>query len=305
MVSVCFMILALIITATFRISAVHALFPLVKVLHFQCINRFPEMATSAPELKAIVCGENFLTGNVSEIYIASGLIHLFVVSGAHLLVLEKLFLKVFLAKDNFSVILILSALFGYALACELNPPILRSYISILFSLFLRRNHLYWPENFKVFCVGLLTLLANPEWINSFSLQLSWMAGLVVCMNASYFKNYGVLFKQFLFFIFIWPFLIFLQVPSLCSIITNLIFTPFLEIFLFPLGLIVWILPFLFPVFDTLIRTIKNLLMVFEFQLNLQDHLQATSMVWWGWIFILTVHFCYHQVEMLERQRNYA
>ena len=298
------LILALLIESQFRFSVIDYLQPITYFLHFHCLERIPLSSSSAPELKAIICGENF-TGASSQIFVASGLIHLFVVSGAHLIILEKILISILFIEGKASQIFILSFLFIYALACEMNPPITRSFISILFSLILFHKHLYWPENYKLFLVGVLTLAVNPSWLNSLSLQLSWMAALVVSLSHLYFLKSGILFKQFLFFIFLWPFLIFFQVPSPTIIIANLILTPFLEIFLFPLALLVWLFPFLYTLFDSIILSLKTVLHLLEFKLTYQDLSPNSSTVLFGWALILTTHFILHFTEMNQRRQTHV
>ena len=126
---------------------------------------------------------------------------------------------------------------------SMNPPVTRSLVSIIFTFLLSNRKTYWTENFKLLLVGLLTLSLNPAWLSSISLQLSWLAALVVSMNQLYFKNAEILLKQFLFFLVLWPLLLFFQAPSPLIIVTNLILTPFLEFILFPLGLLVWLFHF--------------------------------------------------------------
>lgn len=278
---------------------------LIYFFHFHCLERIPLASSSAFELKAIACGENFSTAASSQIFMASGLIHLFVVSGAHLIVLEKMITSAFFTKYKIPKSFVLFILFIYTLACDMNSPITRSFLSILLSFILLHKHLYWTDNYKLFLMGLLTLIINPLWLNSLSLQMSWMAALILSINSLYFFKAGILFKQFLFFLFLWPFLIFFQIPSPSIIIANLIFTPILEFFLFPLALLIWLCPFLYFLFDFIILYLKNLLHLFEFQLIYQEHPVNLELVLFGWIFILGMHYVLYFTELKQRRQNHV
>jgi ComEC/Rec2-related protein len=228
-----------------------------------------------------------------------------VVSGAHLILLEGIldFFKIFSMK--FPRFLILIILFIYVLACDFNPPIVRSFLSMGLSAMMYQHKLRWPASYKIFLTGLLTLCIDPSWSNSVSLQLSWVAGLIVSLNVLYFSKSGFFLKQSLFFILLWPFLIFLSIPSPLVILINLIFAPALEFILFPLGLAVWVLPFLHPVFDWTILVLNQILKLFEFEPHFQTDLNTSDLALLGWVFILFLHFTLHLTEMNQRKQFYV
>lgn len=299
------LIITLTIAASLRFSVHSILQPVILLFHQNCLERLPVASLSLPELQALVCGEGFSNPAASQIYVATGLIHLFVVSGAHLILLETILKKFPVFKNRSSRALILILLFIYVLACEMNPPITRSFISLLFSGFFFRNRLNWPASFKIFLVGLITLMLNPEWASSASLQLSWIAGLVVSLNVYYFSKHTFLFKQTLYFILLWPLLIFLCVPSHLVILMNLIFAPVLEFILFPLGLLTWLLPFLHPLFDHVIQILNSVLKLLEFQSAAQTSLNLNALSSMGWFVIFGLHFCLHLFEMNHRKGSYV
>lgn len=305
MALVYFMIFSLTIAALNRISVYSLLQPVILFFHQSCLNRLPEASSALPELRALVCGENFSGASSSQIYISTGLIHLFVVSGAHLLVLEKILsMGDFLSRKR-NALIIFSVLFIYTLACEMNPPISRSFISMMFTMLLSVHHLRWPMSYRLLLAGLATLAINPQWVASASLQLSWIAGLVVSINTLYFSKRSFYFKQFLYFIFLWPLLIYLSVPSYFTIFVNLIFTSLLEFILFPLGLLTWLLPFLHVLFDQVIALLTFMLRLLEFNFQPQQFLQVAQLTTTGWFVILILHFCLHLTEIDHRRRNYV
>lgn len=159
-------------------------------LHLQCVSSLPQESNSLPELQALVCGSNFEQLNFSKLYIATGLIHLFVVSGAHLILIQKILnfgLKP-LSLKKFSAFLTFLALFYFAASCEFNAPVTRALISIVLTdQFIFRSS-FWPPHFKILITGLITLFFHTEWISSLSLQLSWLIALGLLLNKEFLKN---------------------------------------------------------------------------------------------------------------------
>ena len=90
MIGVGFLILSLIIAALVRVSFFSLLEPLTYFFHSHCVERVIATSSAASELKALICGESISAQADSQIYIANGLIHVFVCSVAHLIFLERL-----------------------------------------------------------------------------------------------------------------------------------------------------------------------------------------------------------------------
>lgn len=303
MILVGFLILTLTFVATVRFSFFEIVQPWSIFFHHFCLNRLPEQAQAYAELQAIVCGKNFTDASVSEIYTSTGLIHLFVVSGAHLLLIQKILQKIYDPKKN--GLLIGLCLLIYALCCNLNPPVTRSLIALAISAITFKNHLYWPENFKIFLGGLVALIFHPAWLTSISLQLSWLAALVVSINSLYLAKKNILLRQSTFFIFLAPVLIFFQTPNPLTIFMNLIFAPVLEFILFPLGLLVWLIPGTYIFFDHTLFAVRAILESFEFQSNKSVIENQSVLVIAGWTLVLTLQFYLHFKELDHRRDHYV
>ena len=153
MILVGFLVLILAITTMIRISIFDYFQGISILFHNFCLVRLNFDFLSQAELQALVCGKNFSNFETANLYMASGLIHLFVVSGAHLLIIENFIVKFFSRNHITTAYFIIIILSIYALACKLNPPITRSLISVMVSMTIIRNHLRWPENFKIFVCG--------------------------------------------------------------------------------------------------------------------------------------------------------
>ena len=122
-----------------RFSFYELLDSIAKNTHSFCLNFIPKDSEFITELNALVCAENFSSLNSSHLYISSGLIHLFVVSGAHLLFIEKIFSKLSQKNRKLQWVL-LGILITYGFACSLNPPIVRSLFSCAISIYLSQKN---------------------------------------------------------------------------------------------------------------------------------------------------------------------
>ncbi|HPI41689.1 MAG TPA: ComEC/Rec2 family competence protein, partial [Pseudobdellovibrionaceae bacterium] len=138
----------------------------------QCVNYTHSPSKYQDILWAVLCGFDRLTISTEDVFKKTQLIHLLVVSGSHLLLGDMIlaFLKV---PFFFRWI----ALLFFTFASGLNPPCLRSLISLSLSHFIQKRKIYIPHDFISLVAGLFTLVLFPNWWTSRSLILSWMASL--------------------------------------------------------------------------------------------------------------------------------
>jgi|GEM_PF-2561998 len=296
MVLLSLLIISLLTLSLIRFS-VHEFFtPLAERAHLFCINSLPDSAISIAELKALVCAENFSSLSNSQFYISSGLIHLFVVSGAHLVLIETI-----LNKINCHQMLIFIILVGYGFACDLNAPVTRCLIAFCLNFYLIRKNILWPAHFKLLIIGATTLSFNYSWITSLSLQMSWIAAFLVVLSETFFKQNSPLFKQSLFFITLLPTVIFFQIPSPVVILLNLVLAPVLEFILFPLGLLVLFFNFLSPLFDFLISIFGSILQNLELDYKIQIADLPPNLVFYNWCLILSLHSVFHLIHINKKR----
>lgn len=303
MILILMLVISIFTLTLLRFSAVKFAEPVAEFAHQICLEKLPPNSNYLPELKALVCAENFTGLHQSELYVASGLIHLFVVSGSHLVLLEKIFNFVVLKNRNLRFI-IYFLLVTYSLMCKLNPPVCRCLIAFAVSEFLYGRNIHWPAHFKLLIVGFLTVTLSPDWIDSLSLQLSWLASFVVALEL---KNNGlhtIFLRQILFFIILSPTVIFFQNTSFTHLLTNLLLAPLAEYILFPLALLTWIIhPFVF-LFDFSLSLLRLLLENFEFKAQLHNFELPTEIRYLNWIIILGLHLLSHlhyvKLKRLER-----
>lgn len=209
-----------------------------------CLNQLSFRGSLKDIYKAFVCGKRLPSGHLKELFVQGGLIHLTVVSGAHLLFLEKFWKKLPLPSivktPGVFVVLIL-----YALASQLHPPVVRALVA--FFLF-RVSHffkLFWSPQLLVLLSGILCLIYRPSWVYFFSLQLSLLACLLQTISTSSIK------KCFFTYLFIFPIVNRWQVLHPLTVLINWILAPLISCLLFPLTFISPFVPSLYPLTDTL------------------------------------------------------
>lgn len=295
------LIISLLIAGLFRFSVISEIQFLGSAAHYFCIDQIPLTSSFQPELKALVCAENFTTLSATHIYAASGLIHLFVVSGAHLILIERI-LQFMTQKLIWSRLVVFTCLLAYALMCDLNAPVCRALVSLSLNQYLGSKNIIWPVVTRSLAIGLITLLLNPRWIISLSLQMSLVAAFATSISSEYFKDQNIFFRQLIFFVLLYPTLMFMQAISLSTVLFNLFFAPVLEFVLFPLALLTCLLhPFLI-FFDALMRFFNHSLLLFEVEYTPSQVTAPTHVVLLIWLMILSFHFALHIFQVHRNRR---
>ncbi|MFZ4404597.1 MAG: ComEC/Rec2 family competence protein [Pseudobdellovibrionaceae bacterium] len=139
-----------------------------------CLNILPD--TSAKSISAaLLCGENLEPSRFKQNILQLSLIHIFVVSGSHLI-----FLNWLLKKLHAPSILRICILFCYCGCCQFQAPVTRSFIQLILSQ-RRTAWLLTPESI-ILASGSLCLLLERSWLNSLSLALSWATSLSLVIS---------------------------------------------------------------------------------------------------------------------------
>ncbi len=195
-------------------------------LQMGCASLISENSPHSALYRALLCGQRLPPQNqLRQVMSQLGLIHLLVVSGAHLLWLEQLAQalgrRLFPRRqDLFSLCFI----FFFALSCGLQAPVLRSAIALSLRKLQRHFCLFWSPGQVVALSALLSLPLLSQGLNSFSLQLSWAASLGFCLPI---KQKGLsrsLIRAALIYLFLSPLLSpSLPLPHPSSVIVNALF----------------------------------------------------------------------------------
>jgi predicted membrane metal-binding protein len=198
-----------------------------------CLSLLP--ASSHRDLIAsLICGIPLSSGEVKQVFLDTGLIHLMVVSGAHLLFLESLVARAPLRWR-------LGLLGLYCWLTGFGAPVVKAFLRRAAEVLLRP--LGW-SGLQIEAVAvLLSLFCYPWWLNSRSLQMSWMCGLALSLPPILrWRAFDQALKAYLLlFIFVGS--------SVVSIGWNTLVAPIVGAILFPISLALLILPFLAPWVD--------------------------------------------------------
>lgn len=223
----------------------------------------------------IVCGKNLESTFWIQTFAVTGLLHLLVVSGSHLLILYKLATLLRLPPW-----LILLSCFLYCFVCQLEPPIVRAYIYLQLQNYNQKHRFQWSMWHLHILTITLSLLLFPHWFTSLSFQLSILCafGLSFSEKQPEIWVYCTLFPALLILGNYHPF----------SIVVNLLLGPILGYFLFPINILAFCLPFSVIYIDHLWSSLLWLLRLLQPHLLLPavDHLSYISFYFWIYIVIL-------------------
>lgn len=210
--------------------------------------------SSSSYLNAFLLGDtSSINEDVMEGYRNLGVSHLFAVSGMHVSFLMG-FLAFFFKKIHLSNVIQLffycSFLLFYTFLVGFSPSVLRA---SLFFIGLKLNSIYqW--NFKpvfiLLFIFFFLLFINPYYLWDVGFQYSFTISFVLVLSSSFLsdqKNYMVSILATSYISFLASIVIgvvhFHQI-QVFSIFYNLIFVPFVSIFLFPFSFLVFVFPFL-------------------------------------------------------------
>lgn len=197
-------------------------------LHLMCLANSPVHSNYDDLWKALVCGEKLARNPYwSQSLKASGLIHIFVVSGSHFIVMEWFFSKLTRIPRALVYVFfwIFNALTGFS------APGTRACLSLCLDHFIETQ----PHQ-KTLAIGLLCLGLQPSWVYSYSFWLSWLASFLLQIAP---QDRFRIFQNLLFYT-TWS-LIGASL-SLWSLILNILIAPLIGWILFPIAVLSFIPP---------------------------------------------------------------
>lgn len=255
------------------INLFDALYQSTQSLHYFCLIQSPVHSNYEDIWKALVCGENLYKNPYwSQSLKASGLIHIFVVSGSHFIVMDWFFscLQWIPRKVVFIFFWAFNAMTGFS------APGTRACLSICL-----RDFIDTQPHQKTLIIGLICLGLQPSWVTSYSFWLSWLASFLLQIAP---QDRFRIFQNLLFYT-TWS-LIGTSL-SLWSLLLNITIAPIIGWVLFPLA----VFSFLSPVakaFQYLMDALDFILI----SLDLTNKKVPFSLDLGGLAFIvLSTHFC--------------
>ncbi len=287
----------LLILPFFFLGAFHTiLLPVLKnlstIANKFCVLSVPDSQWS-PVYNAIVCGNPLLPGEFKSRLIITGLIHLIVVSGSHLIFLVAVAEK--FVPNRGVLFLILGA---FTLMTGLQPPTVRAMVNLSVAENAVSQNLFWTKAQQTMLGGLLTLFLFPAWASSHSFVMSWAASFALATNQHDVKSW-----RYHFWVYFVLFPIFLPLSPLnpISILTNLLFAPVVGAVLFPFSLFAFLgsgpahlVDILWQIFDSCLKIISA-----EAPLTIPP---INFSLLWLWVYLFALHIGDH-INYVTRKRK--
>lgn len=244
---------------------------------------------------AVVCGAPLSQGPITHLFQLTGLVHLLVVSGGHLVFLERI-LHVFFSKVPRFQFFLGFLLFVFTLLTGFQPPCVRAFTHWCLQRYSKRTRLFWRPWQTTLISGLGLLLLFPNWLSSYSFLLSWGCALAVSVRSK-----GVIRKQITLYVTLLPFLLPLSAPHPYSIILNLFITPLFGLLIFPLGIFHFAIPQVTSVLDLAwLYLVKGLEHVSKYM----PPFEPMQLPKWGlWIYLIGIHFLIQSLYIRRQRRE--
>jgi predicted membrane metal-binding protein len=237
--------IGLLILLVFRpIDGESTLISLVRPFHAQCLSLSP-LSPFRDWYQAIVCGKNLPASQEKNWFQQTGLIHVIVVSGSHLIFLDDV-LRLLLGSSR-AAVWIRNLLLGFfALISNLQPPITRALVHRGWQFYFLRKGRPKPSFHLQILSGITTLAFFPTWWTSLSFLMSWFCVLALSLPL---KTKSTLWRSAFVYLIMIPALLPVQSPHPASILFNTVFGPLLGLVLFPMSAVGFIHPWLAVISD--------------------------------------------------------
>lgn len=215
----------------------------INSMHSACLNFTPKTHYSQ-YYAAIVCGENLPQGDFNLIgFKDMGIYHLLVISGSHLVFLSIILEKLFSFEKGSKITLLTLGVFCFLTGCQ--PPVLRSFLSLLIENFQRQHKLFWTPYEVALLSTALVVAINPKWCGSYSLLLSYIASVTLIYSSLYKYWLQAFIIYGLMFLFLLP----LAPPHFFSLIASPFLGLFVGFIVFPFSFFSYFFHILVPITD--------------------------------------------------------
>lgn len=247
----------------------------------KCVRLLPKNSLEQQSLSSLLCGEKITDPELQKNLQRTSLIHIFVISGSHLILLDEL-----LGTLRIPLFVRFIFLALYSLAVGWQAPAVRALLGLFTRSFLQHRRWYFPADLTVLITGLLALILFPDWWNSLSLVMSWCAALALCWPSLLRVRTGVgrvFLSQICIFLFMCAPLWGLGSLHPLSLVYNLILAPVVSYLLLPLAFLATLIPALVGTFDHLMLFFKDSLAILAEPILLNKGTLPRIEILWLWI----------------------
>lgn len=253
------------------------------VLHYGptlCVSHTPS-SVYRPLYAALICGVEPPHNRAWELFVDTGLIHILVVSGAHLVFVERLVGR----RTKFR----LPALGLYCWLTGFGAPVLRAFARRLCHLGLERCG--WSRLQVEAAATLLLLLVYPPFLSSRSFLMSWLCALALLLPGVPLPRWRGLDRSLKVYLFLFPFC----PNSPLAILWNCLIAPFVGEILFPACLLAFVCPWFTWLSDSVWRALL-------WMLSAGPHAPPSVTMFWtvGWLWWLPL--CVHVLLLIGERK---
>ena len=213
-----------------------------------------------------ILGKNMLDMSIKNIYSKNGISHLFAISGMHIslitVVLNKI-LNIFVKNNKTRFIIIIGSLSFFLFLTDYMPSVIRASLMYIFINIKKGFNLKISNLFILFNIFILLMFLNPYYIYNLGFVFSFVISFsLICSSnvINRFKNYfGKIFiTSSISFLTSIPILIYnFHEVNFISVLSNLIFVPYVSLIVFPISLLTFFLPFFNYILKYLIIFLEN------------------------------------------------
>lgn len=254
----------------------------------KCVHFLPKNSQEQQSLASLLCGEKITDTELQKYLQRTSLIHIFVISGSHLILLDEL-----LGILRIPLFVRFIFLGFYSLAVGWQAPAVRALIALGTRHSFKYFRLHLPPDLMVLVAGLVTLILFPPWWDSLSLLMSWCAALALCWGSLLRVKSTLprlLLSQVGIFVFMSAPLWGLGSLHPLSLIYNLLLAPVVSYVLLPLSFLVTLLPSGVFIFDGVMDFFRQSLEVLSEPIVLHKTRPPSVAQLWLWI-------CFWQIVM--------
>lgn len=271
--------------------------------HKMCVDFLTNNRNLSTALQSVICGAELHDFELKSSLNKTSLLHLFIISGSHLLSIDNV-----LTKLRLPFALRFSLICFYAIITRLQAPALRALFSLMQSQFTKKKNWIYPNDLHTLICGLIVLIFFTTLWDSRSLQLSWLASLGIgtyrLFSLSPVKR--LICSQICIYLFVAPALYGFGNLHPLSIIFNITLGSLLGIFLLPTALMAAIHESLSAPFSLILELISFCAHSMTDPSLQSQHKPLPNTHLWVWIFFL--HFLIILIRLISRtgrdsQRN--